>query len=282
MSGAGERIDYRGIVGLRCGRFPRRINGAVFLFRHGATLIDSGPSNQWPVVRAFADERPVELLVVSHHHEDHSGNLARLRRHLGAPLLAPAESLTALANGFRVPYYRRSVWGPAPLPVEAEALAAELELPGGDTLEPILLPGHSPDMTCLLDRQRGVLFAADLYVATRLRYLRYDEDLPLHVDSLRRAVELDFDTLLCSHRGVLTDGKKRLRAKIDHLVSLGEQAVGLAAEGMPVPRIVRRLMGREDLIGLMSRGQYTKANLVRGCLRLAAAGDAGAARVEGR
>ena len=101
-----ERIDYRGIVGLRCGRFPDRVNGAAFLFRHGATLIDSGPSNQWPEVRAFATEAPVELIVASHHHEDHSGNLERLRAELEVPVLAPAESLGDLAAGFYVPFYR--------------------------------------------------------------------------------------------------------------------------------------------------------------------------------
>ncbi len=266
---AAERIEHRGIVGLRCGRFPDRVNGAVFLFRHGATLIDSGPANQWPVVRDFAAEKTVELIVASHHHEDHSGNLERLRAELDVPLLAPAESLELLAEGFPVPYYRRSVWGPPPLPTRARALPERLELPGGDELEAVLLPGHSPDMTCLLDKKRGVLFAADLYVASRLRYLRHDEDLPLHVASLRRALELDFDTLLCSHRGVLTDGKARLRRKIDYLVALGERAAGLAARGLSPRRITRRLAGREDLVWYVSRGQYSKIHLVRGCLRLA-------------
>lgn len=269
---AAERIEHRGIEGLRCGRFPDRVNGAVFLFRHGATLIDSGPANQWPAVRAFADEKAIERVVATHHHEDHAGNLARLWDHLGVPILAPTESLADLANGFPVPYYRRSVWGPPPLPVEAEALPPRLELPGGDSLESILLPGHSADMTCLLDRSREILFAADLYVATRLRYLRYDEDLPLHVASLRRALELDFDTLLCSHRGVLTDGKERLAKKIDYLEGLAERAVDLAARGLSARAITRRLAGREDLVWYLSRGQYSKIHLIRGCLRLAGEG----------
>lgn len=266
------RCEHRGIVGLRCGRFPDRVNGAVLLFRHGATLIDSGPANQWPAVRAFAAEKPLELVVATHHHEDHAGNLERLRTAFDVPVLAPAESLDNLANGFPVPYYRRSVWGPPPLPTTAEPLPARLELPGGGVLEPILLPGHSADMTCLLDRERGVLFAADLYVATRLRYLRYDEDLSLHVASLHRALELDFDTLLCSHRGVLTDGKERLRKKIDYLESLAEQAAELAERGLSARRITRELAGREDLVWYVSRGQYSKIHLIRGCLRLAERG----------
>ena len=265
----GERIEYRGIVGLRCGRFPDRVNGAVFVFRHGATLIDSGSTNQWPVVRSFAAEKPVELVVATHHHEDHSGNLERLRAELDVPVLAPAESLSLLASGFPVPYYRRLVWGSPPPPVRAQPLPQELELPGGGLLEAILLPGHSADMTCLLDRELGVLFGADLYVATRLRYLRYDEDLPLLVASFRRALELDFDTLLCSHRGVLEDGKELLRRKIDYLESLAERAAELAARGLSVRRITRRLAGREDPVWYMSRGQYSKIHLIRGCLRLA-------------
>lgn len=271
MSRGGERVEHRGIVGLRCGKFPDRVNGAVFVFRHGSTLIDSGPSNQWPAVRAFAGEAPLELVVASHHHEDHAGNLARLKSELGVSVLAPEESLEILADGFHVPAYRRHVWGPSPEPVEAEPLPERLEIPSGDILEPVLLPGHSHDMTCLLDRRRGVLFSADLYVASKLRYLRYDEDLPLHVDSLRRALELDFDTLLCSHRGVLTDGKELLRRKIDYLESLAERTAPLAGKGLSARQITRRLVGREDLVFYVSRGQYSKIHLIRGCLGLAGA-----------
>ena len=155
--------------------------------------------------------------------------------------------------------------------VETGTLPQRLELPGGTRLEAVLLPGHSPDMTCLLDADKGILFGADLYVSRRLRYLRADEDLPLLVASLRRAITLDFDVLLCSHRGVIENAKDRLREKVDHLVSLAERAAELEAAGLTFARIKRRLAGREDRIGWLSLGHYSKANLVRGCLALAKA-----------
>ena len=132
-----------------------------------------------------------------------------------AKTLAPAKSLAPLSEGFRLQLYRRLIWGRPPR-VRAAPLPRVVELSAGGTLVPVLLPGHSPDMTCLVEPRRRLLFSADLYVARRQRYLRADEDLGGILDSLRRALELDFDTLLCAHRGVVADGKSRLRQKLEN------------------------------------------------------------------
>jgi glyoxylase-like metal-dependent hydrolase (beta-lactamase superfamily II) len=265
-----ERIFFEDIEGIRVGRYPGRVNTTSLLWRLGTTLIDTGPPNQWRFVEGFVGERPLELVVVTHHHEDHAGNLARLKE-AGIPqLLAPKESLTFLADGFPLQMYRRIVWG-RPARVEVEALGPTIELPGGTVLEPILFAGHAPDMTCLLDRQRGALFAADLYIASRLRYLRKDEDLAGILDSLRRALTVDFDTLLCSHRGVVGNAKKNLRRKLDFLESLCQQAAALGRGGSSLEQITRRLLGPEDLVSRISGGHFSKKNLIGECLRVASA-----------
>ena len=129
------RLRCRGIEGMRCGRFPGKINTTVFVFRRGSTLIDTGPPNQWSIVRQFAAESAVELVVATHHHEDHAGNLGRLAAATGAPILAPAESLGLLAGGFPMQPYRRIAWGVAER-VEAKSIPPHLTLPGGDRLDP--------------------------------------------------------------------------------------------------------------------------------------------------
>lgn len=265
-----QRLRHGDIEGVRVGRFGGKINTTCILWRIGDTLIDTGPPNQWSVVRRFAAERPPRRVVVTHHHEDHAGNLARLAAGT-AEVLAPRESLRWLAEGFPLQLYRRLIWG-RPRRGRAAPLPAAIELDGGGALEPVLLAGHSPDMTCLLERRRGVLFGADLYVARRLRYLRADESLPGILASLRRALELDFATLLCSHRGLVEDGKQRLRQKLDYFEELCGRAAVLAAEGLGERRITRRLLGPEDGVGWLSGLHYSKRNLIRGCLDAAAAG----------
>jgi glyoxylase-like metal-dependent hydrolase (beta-lactamase superfamily II) len=238
---APERLRYEDVEGLRVGRFGRRVNTTCILWRIGDTLIDTGPPNQWRRVRQFAREQPVRRVVVTHHHEDHAGNLARLESGDGVEILAPRLSLGPLANGFPLKLYQRVIWGRPPR-VRAAPLPETLELGEGGRLESVLLPGHSPDMTCLLERRRRVLFSADLYVARRQRYLRADENLGGILASLRVALELDFDTLLCSHRGVVEDGKDHLRQRLEYF---------------------------EELV---SRLHYSKRNLIRGCLVVQNAG----------
>jgi len=209
-------------------------------------------------------------VVVTHHHEDHAGNLALLAAGEAREILAPHGSLRLLAEGFPLPYYRRLIWG-GPERARAQPLPSAVEMADGTVLEPVLLPGHSPDMTCLLERRRRILFGADLYVTRRQRYLRSDESLAGILASLRSALELDFDTLLCAHRGVVEDGKGRLRNRLEYFERLCDQAAALAAKGIELAEISRRLLGPEDYISWMSRLEFSKRNLIAECLAVAAA-----------
>ncbi len=266
--GERERLRHGDIEGLRVGRLGGKVMTTCILWRIGDTLVDTGPRNQWRPVRRFVAERPPRRVIVTHHHEDHAGNLALLAAGGPEEVLAPPGGLDLLAGGFSLPWYRRVIWG-RPGRVRAKPLPEEVELADGSVLEPVLLPGHSPDMTCFLERRRRVLFGADLYVGRRQRYLRSDESLTGILASLRRALELDFDTLLCAHRGVLEDGKDRLRKKLEHFEDLCGRAAALAEEGLDAVEISRRLLGPEDHIGRMSRLEFSKRNLIIGCLEAA-------------
>lgn len=265
-----QRLSFGDVEGLRVGRFGGKVNTTCILWRIGDTLIDSGPPSEWRVVRRFVGERRLRRVVVTHHHEDHAGNLARLARLDGVEVLAPSQSFEPLARGFPLQLYRRIIWG-RPRRVEAAVLAGPVDLAAGGALEPVPLPGHSPDMTCFLERRRRVLFGADLYVARRQRYLRADESLPGILDSLRRALDLDFDVLLCAHAGVVEEGRDRLRQKLSYFEKLCLRAAALAREGLGEEHIAFRLLGPEDHVSRISRLHYSKRNLIRGCLQAAAA-----------
>jgi len=261
-----ERIEWQDIEGLRVGRYGHRVNTTSILWRLGTTLIDTGPANQWACVRAFAGERPVDQVVATHHHEDHAGNLSKFPQLGISRLLAPRESLDFIADGFPLQTYRRIVWG-RPGRIHVEPFSERIELADGNPLEPILLPGHSPDMTCLLDHDRGALFGADLYVGGRLRYLRQDENLNGIIAGLRRILTFDFDTLLCSHRGLVPPAKEKLALKLEYLEELRAQARSLEQKEVPVEGIVHRLLGREDFVSYFSLGHFSKRNLIVACLR---------------
>lgn len=262
-----QRLRHGDVEGPRVGRFKGPINTSCILYRHGDTVIDTGPPNQWRAVRKFLEERQVRRVVVTHYHEDHAGNLGRVPE---AELLAPAASLRPLSEGHFLRPYQRLIWGRPPT-VEAQPVPGKIELPHGGRLRAIATPGHSADSTCYLDAQRGHLFSGDLFISTRTRYLRKDENLPAQIASLRSVLELDFDTLLCAHRGVIADGKGALRRKLDTLESLCEEVAALHDQGLDARQITRRLLGREDGMTWWTGLHFSKKQLVEGCLAALAA-----------
>jgi glyoxylase-like metal-dependent hydrolase (beta-lactamase superfamily II) len=267
-----ERFQHGDVEGIRVGRFPFRYNTTCIVYRLGSTVIDTGPPNQWRVVRAFLAERAVRQVVVTHYHEDHGGNLAPIQRAFAAPVYAPRLGLAELGAGFPQRPYQHLFWG-RPERVQARELPREVPLGDGRLLEAIPAPGHSADMTCYLDRQRGWLFAGDLYIAARPRLLRQDEDLRAEIASLRHVLAYDFETLFCAHRGALGSGRAVLRRKLDFLESLSQRAADLHRQGRSAREITRLLLGREGFMTFATGFHFSKRNLIAGCLDAARGAD---------
>lgn len=260
-----KRFEHDGVEGLRAGRFDGGINTACILYRIDSTLIDTGPPNQWQVVRRFIREREVDRVLVTHHHEDHSGNAAHLKHETGAVVFAPAKSIDPMRDGFRLLPYQLVAWG-TPGRLEPQPAPEETVAENGLRLRAVPAPGHSPDMTCYLEPDRGWLFTGDLYIASKPRFMRADEDVNDQIESLRQVLDLDFETMFCAHRGVIHHGPASLRAKLDYLVSLRDEVRDLHARGRTVNEITRELLGRETIMSYLTFFNFSKRNLVRGCL----------------
>lgn len=265
MLNVARRLRHGPVEGLQVGRFDWGINTVSICYRIGQTLIDTGPPNRWGAVRQFVWERPIQRVIVTHHHEDHAGNAAPLRHTLHLPVLAPAKSLKPLAEGFPVEFYRRLVWG-RPEPVEAAPVPDETELANGWHLRAIPAPGHAPDMMCYLVPEPGWLFTADLFIARRPRYLRYDEDVPQLIRTLRDVLTLEFETIFCGHRGIVEHGKQALRGKLQYLETLCGQARDMHKAGHTISAITRQLLGRSGLLRWISGGDFSKQNLIASCV----------------
>jgi len=260
-----DRIEFCGVEGLRVGRFNLGLTTTCIVYRIGNTLIDAGPPNQWRVVREFVKEREVGRLLITHHHEDHSGNAARIQQQTEARLLMHHDGVDRLAHGFPLRLYQRVFWG-RPEHCTPEAVEGQIEPAGGTRLQLIHTPGHSADSTCYLAPDEGWLFTGDLYIARKTRYLRQDENLKEYIRSLRQVLESDFDTVFCAHRGVVPSGRQALRDKLDYLVELRARVRRLHAEGRSVAEITRMLFGREDFLSWTTWFHFSKKNLIAGCL----------------
>ena len=255
------------------GLFHLGVNTSFVVYRVGSTLIDTGPPNQWGKVKAFTQEVPPKLILLTHHHEDHSGNSERLRRSCQARILAPELSRELLAQGFPIQPYRRLFWG-VPLRVEAEPLERLVRDDAGHQWEAIPCPGHADDMVCFLERNKGWLFSADLYVASKVRYARPEDRVGLEIASLRRVLGLPFEKLFCSHRGLVENGQQALANKLAYLEELRGQVYDLWKRGVSRGEIQRRLLGPEDGAGWISGQHFCKRNMVLACLHSAVSEEA--------
>jgi glyoxylase-like metal-dependent hydrolase (beta-lactamase superfamily II) len=183
----------------------------------------------------------------------------------GFAIYSPASAIERLDRGFPLRLYQRLFWG-RPRPIRPEPVPEEIDAGDFGTLRTLAAPGHSDDMTCYLEAERGFLFTGDLYLSSKVKYLRADEDLRAQIASLRRILELDFGTVFCSHRGVVASGKEALRRKLDFLESLRGRVRHLHGEGRSVREITRLVLGREGLLPWMTGFHFSKRNLIEACL----------------
>ncbi|MFC6634936.1 MBL fold metallo-hydrolase [Microbulbifer taiwanensis] len=261
-----DSFRYKDLDALRVGRFDLGVNTSFIVYRFKDTLIDTGPSNQWKYVRPFVESQPFSQLLLTHHHEDHSGNAGAIQALTGVRPLAPEITVEILRRGFRIPPIQKIIWGSAGR-ADAAPLPDKLEI-GGEAVMPIFAPGHAKDMTCYLLPERGWLFSADLYIANYLKLLRSDEQIPTLLDSIRKVLGHEFDVILCPHRGVVENGREKLEEKYRYLLDLAGRAQALAESGMNTIEITHQLLGKENLMSVLSRYNFSKRNLVASCLQV--------------
>ncbi|MBI5366522.1 MAG: MBL fold metallo-hydrolase [Planctomycetes bacterium] len=250
----------------------------VHLFFVDGLLIDAGPSSVWRDLEPHLAALPVRAIALTHHHEDHSGNAARLAARFGCPVYAHPEAAAALARAdWELGWYREIVWGaPAPAPA-VRPIAGDL-VAGRYRFRPLPTPGHSTDHVAFHEPDAGWLFTGDLFLHERVKLMRWDEDAAGEARSLAALVALPRARLFCGHHPrIWEDHREALGEKLAHFRRLAGRARELRGAGYGIGRIRRELLGGEGLITLVSRGRISKRHLVAKLLEWAAAEEAAGA-----
>lgn len=263
-----KRFTHRDLEAIRVGRFNLGINTSFIVYRLGNTLIDTGPTNQWKYIKPFINEKPIEQILLTHHHEDHAGNAGNIKALTGITPLAPEITIQKLRHSFATPLIQKIIWG-SPGAVRADPLPNNISLKTGEPISAIHAPGHAKDMTCFLLPERGWLFSADLYLANRLSMLRSDEHIPTLLDSIKRILDCEFETIICPHRGIVDQGQERLREKYNFILELASNAQHLNNQGHTIQAITDQLLGKETMISILSSYNFSKRNLIQSCLEVA-------------
>jgi glyoxylase-like metal-dependent hydrolase (beta-lactamase superfamily II) len=223
-------------------------------------LVDTGFPAVARALAGWLDDARLEGVVITHHHEDHAGNLELIARG-GLPVAIAPMTLRAVRALGALDLYRRTCWGQPP------ELTTEITPFVARGLRLIHLPGHSPDHHVVWDEQHGTLFAGDLFIGVKVRIAQEDEVIAEQIRSLRAAIALSPERVFCAHRGPLADPIQMLKAKADWLEEISGEMERLAGEGRSEREIAQHVLGREALVAYTSWGKLSKRNLVKAVLR---------------
>jgi glyoxylase-like metal-dependent hydrolase (beta-lactamase superfamily II) len=146
--------------------------------------------------------------------------------------------------------------------------------PDGLPLEPIPLPGHSPDQLGYFDRETGWLYSGDLVLRRRQQVAMPGENPWAMIDSTSRVLELAPAALATSHRGLLLEPETVLREQRDYLEHLAGEIAHLHGTGITVNAIVGKVFGGEQKLPGMemtwseaSGGEFSSRRWVTAFLR---------------
>ncbi len=262
-----KKLKFDSVAGMRFGYgYIGRPFMNVYCFSVDGMLIDTAQSLMRKHVMDFVNHQSIHYILLTHYHEDHSGNAAAIQQSLNVPVYGHPITKNKLHNGYKILPYQHVMWGKT----EKVGVNSFPDIIEGEQirLEPIHTPGHSKDHTVFYERNQGWLFSGDLFLSERIKYFRSDENFHETVNSLKKVLSLDFESLFCAHKPQVVKGKEKIRQKLEFLENFQGEVSHLYQQGYDVKSVAKQLTLKEDLLvkyatfGTVSLVQMIRAALV--------------------
>lgn len=234
----------------------------VHFFVVDDVCIDTAQSLMRKHFLEIISKRKISQVFLTHFHEDHSGNAAAVQKAKKVPVFGHPVTVRKMKEGFGILPYQYYMWGPSER-LDMKPLPPFIESPSL-SLIPVHTPGHSQDHTSFLEKNEGWLFSGDLYLAPRIKYFRADENMEDTIRSLQTILKLDFQTLFCAHNPEPTEGKKKIREKLEFLRNFYGQVATLYQRGLNEKEIIQHLPYKEVLlVKIMTTGNVSLTRMVQ-------------------
>ncbi len=240
---------------------------SVYCYLLDNVLIDTAQAKcQNKVLKTFANKQ-IDKILLTHWHEDHSGNTARLATQHNAQVFAQPFTQQKLRAGFEVLPYEQFLFG------KIEPFGGQMSDYQGiikttnHKLLPIFTPGHAQDHTVFLEQNQGWLFAGDLYVGVKIRFFRKGEQFWPQVEAFRKVLNYDFDVLFCGHHPRLKDGKAMLAKKLQYFEDFGGRVMFFHQKGLSTREIIQAMLLRDNpLLKLLLSNDVSVAYMIEAAL----------------
>lgn len=239
----------------------------VHVYYIDGLLIDTGHSHASREVLRHVTELDVREIFITHHHEDHTGNLNRLQQHFNCPAYASEACCELMKKPPKISFAQHIFWGDRP--PNHQLISHKKSIRTDKYMFQIIpIPGHAIDMVALYEPNKKWLFSADLYVHHYINYFMKNESVVQQIESVKRILELDFEVLFCAHSPKFTGGKALLEKKLIFLENFYAQVSELYEKGNTATQIFKQLNFKENqYIKLLSHGNLSKMNMVKSVIR---------------
>lgn len=239
----------------------------VYLYYVDDLLIDTGQTRMSQEILKTIGSLKVQQIFVTHYHEDHSGNIALLQKHFDCPVYSSSLCAEMMKNPPPICFAQKMTWGTRPAYFDLQANDTAIHTPNFH-FQIIPIPGHAQDMVALYEPHKRWLFSADLYINSYISYFLREESIQQQIESLKRVLALDFDTLFCSHNPQFKSGKNKLAEKLNFLEKFYEQVAQVYHQGLNARQIMRRLnLNEKWSVRFLSSGDLSKLNMVQSVIR---------------
>ena len=261
-------FQHEEVLGLKFGYQPI---GKPKLYAHiyfvDGLLIDTGQCKARKSIISETKQLAVEQIFITHHHEDHTGNIPEIQALHNCNVYASELCCQMMKAPPPLSFAQKLTWGDRP--------AQHDLIPKTQTIETkkyrfdiIPIPGHSPDMVALYEPDRQWLFSADLYLNSYIDYFLKDESITDQIESIKRILKLDFKTMLCSHKPQLQNGKQQLTKKLNFLETFFHEVSSLYLKGYSAKEIFKSMKLKENrFVKMLSGGGLSKQNMVESVIR---------------
>ncbi|MGC8906066.1 MAG: MBL fold metallo-hydrolase [Desulfomonilaceae bacterium] len=258
-----EIVQFEEVTQIRmCSNAQGSLRYWVSAYLIDGLLIDTGAAYSATSLLEYLTAQKLELIVNSHHHEDHIGGNRLLQDAFNIPLYAHPLAIPFIERPPALSEYRERLWG-TPQPSFPQPIHREIRT-SKHSFEVIDAPGHCRGHVCIVERDKGWVFSGDLYIGQTPRTASPENDIGQMLASMKKLCELPMERLILftSLRTIERNGRERLSRCMDWHLELASRAYEMKRQGRKIDEIVQALFGGESVFAGMTGGLYTSRQLV--------------------